>query len=166
MSSFKSQSGPNFLSLPPESWHIKQNPKITNLSERNNAVLTLNNNEEFIIDKFKTTARILCLKNSEPRYSFRNMFVTLEPDHLNVAFKYWIKLCQTELSADFEKVISGKGFFKMLNMARRDDGIIIAKGRIEQWNQMTYNELSIIHASHRIFQIICYLPAWESTSRD
>ena len=82
------------------------------------------------------------------------MFVTLEPHHLESAFKYWIGLCQEELCVNLEKAILGKGIYRKLNVVKRDDGIYIARGRVEQWNQMTYeHELPIIQSSHRFAKL-------------
>ena len=152
------------MSLPIESWPIFQDfNSSVELPEETKCIFSIattsQTNELTEIDCFSSPihllrARIIKLKISDPRYSLRNMNIPLTANNLQEARLYWVKRAQISIKEDLENGLSDKGCYRKLNV-KCVNGVHLAVGRLEAWNEFTYNkkELVILPASHKYSEL-------------
>ena len=78
------------------------------------------------------------------------MGATLTPRDLMKAKVYWEKESQIPIQEELQDALSGKGILRKLNV-KEAEGVYYAAGRIEAWNELTYNKkrLIILPGTHR-----------------
>ena len=98
----------------------------------------------------RVTARVLQLKKSGPNYSLRKLGRSLGSEHLEDAKSFWVKVAHDSITEELNRAISGQGSYRKLNV-KQIDGLYIAAGRVEAWNELTYNkkDLLILPGNHR-----------------
>ena len=156
------QNGPEFLTQPINEWPIHDDSmQIEELPERSGyACTSLGTPREkplIEIHRFssymrliRVTARILCLLTANPKHSLFSMNTILEHRHLDNAKSFWEKLSQADIQEELRKAQSGKGSLRKLNV-KEIEGVYFAVGRIEAWNELSYNKnkLIILPGNHR-----------------
>ena len=147
------QNGPSFMSKPLEEWPVRNCCITTNLPDRTKIILTtVKEGFENLINitrfsKYEklimTTARIMSLKNKNPTYSLKNIFLHVSPGVFEMAEAYWVREAQSSIAANLELAVNGNGPYRRLNLEKSEDGIFVVGKRIAEWNEMSYNKQGI-----------------------
>ena len=147
------QNGPLFMSKPVNDWPIRNSCLSVELPEQSRLILTtIKENADQIINisrfskynrLIRTTARIISLKEKNPKYSLKNIFSDVSPDAFGYAENYWTLEAQKSIFDDLKLAIKGKGRYRRLNLEKRTDGIFVVGKRIAEWNEMSYNKKCI-----------------------
>ena len=156
------QNGPEFLTLPIDEWPIHDDFMLPEeLPERSGYVHASSGEPRtdsvIQIDRFssyvrliRVTARILCLLTANLKHSVFSLKTVLRPHQLKSAKSFWEKESQLGIQGEPQNVLKGKGAFRKLNV-KEIDGVYFASGRIEAWNELSYNKnrLVIFPGTHR-----------------
>ena len=157
------QRRPDFLRLPENQWHVKQDGPISDLPEQIKPVmLTVAKEEETLSDRidincFSTytkllhvTARILATYKPHPQYSFENAARNLTPQNLEGAERFWITDAQKSMKSQLER-----GDFNRLCPSQEPDGIIEVGRRVERCVQISYDnqKLVLLPYNHRFSRL-------------
>ena len=154
------QQGPEFLKEPENHWPVSQNccdvqleKTIMTTDVRSTDSLSARIN----IQRFssytrliRVTARVLSMyKRKQGKASFKNAFKPLTPKDIEDAEVFWTKEAQKSIDINDKNL-------RRLCPAQRDDGVIIVKGRLENWVQMNYNQSEMVllpygHAFSRLY---------------
>ena len=154
------QNGPVFLEKPESEWPIS-----SNCYELQQTELIMSTNVEPVdtlvnrinIERFssynklmRVTARILAMYgNKTAKPSLKNACKYPKPDDIQKAEALWINEAQKQID------IKDKNL-RRLCPAKRSDGVVIVKGRLENWMNASYNQSEMIllpykHAFSRLY---------------
>ena len=157
------QKGPDFMRHPVSEWPISRNTNVEDYPMQRKVLIAVGNRDEDSLVRrieirrfsklerlYGTTARIIWLyrEYKQPRRKDATSAVSVET--LEMAKRIWILDAQVSM----RESLTGERYRKLVPRVR--DGLVMAGGRCERWNEATWNkqEFILLPYDHRLSYLI------------